>query len=44
MKTFKSTIETFVADVITRSEMNFLIGGGEPVDMTIPPDGWEEEK
>ena len=42
MKTLKSTstIETFATDAMTQNEMLFIIGGGEPVDMTIPPDGW----
>ncbi len=37
MKTLKSTIDSFATDAITKNEMNFLIGGGEPIDMIVPP-------
>ena len=37
MKTFKATIETFATEAMTQEEMNFLKGGGEPIDMIIPP-------
>ena len=43
MKTLKSTIDSFATDAITRNEMNFLIGGGEPIDMIIPPDGYDDD-
>jgi len=39
MKTFKTTIETFASDAINHSEMNFIKGGGEPIDIMIPPKG-----
>ena len=37
MKTLKKSIETFVTDAMTQKEMDFLKGGGEPIDMIIPP-------
>ncbi|MEX0982867.1 MAG: hypothetical protein WD577_07100 [Bacteroidales bacterium] len=43
MKTLKTTIDSFVTDAITRNEMNYLFGGGEPIDMIIPPDDDDEE-
>jgi hypothetical protein len=43
MKNLKSTIETFATDAITKNEMNFIIGGGEPIDMIIPPKGMKED-
>lgn len=37
MKTLKTNIENFATDAMTQEEMNFLTGGGEPIDMIIPP-------
>lgn len=39
MKTLKSTIETFASEALTGKEMNYLRGGGDPIDMTVPPGG-----
>ena len=44
MKTSKTTIETFATDALKKNQMNFLLGGGDPLDITIPPDGWGEGK
>ena len=44
MKTLKTTIDSFATDAITRNEMNYLIGGGEPIDMTIPPAGYDDDE
>ncbi|MEX0986360.1 MAG: hypothetical protein WD052_02700 [Bacteroidales bacterium] len=43
MKTLKITIDTFATDAISQNEMFFLRGGGEPTDLTIPPDGWVDD-
>jgi len=37
MKTLKSTIENFATEAMTQEQMNFLKGGGEPIDLIIPP-------
>jgi len=39
MKTFKTSIETFRMDAMNQKEMEFIIGGGEPKDLIIPPKG-----
>jgi hypothetical protein len=39
MKTLNFTIEQFLNESIDNQEMNFLRGGGEPIDLTIPPKG-----
>ena len=39
MKTLKLTIESFASEAISKNEMNYLRGGGEPIDLTIPPKG-----
>ncbi len=44
MKTLKSTIETFATDAMTQEEMNFLRGGGEPIDMINPPKSLEDSE
>jgi hypothetical protein len=40
MKTLKATIETFSSEALKRTEMNYLLGGGDPIDLTIPPKGY----
>jgi hypothetical protein len=41
MKTFKTTIETFLSEAMTQKEMCFILGGGaeNPIDIVIPPKG-----
>jgi hypothetical protein len=37
MKTLKTSIESFATVSLSKQEMNFIIGGGEPKDLIIPP-------
>ena len=39
MKTLNTTFEAFASDAMTQVEMNYLMGGGDPQDMLIPPHG-----
>jgi hypothetical protein len=42
MKTFKTTIETFLSEAMTQKEMYYILGGGgeDPIDLMIPPKGY----
>ena len=37
MKTLKNTIDIFAAEAMTSKQMNFIKGGGEPMDLIIDP-------
>ncbi|HKK63980.1 MAG TPA: hypothetical protein VJ951_15550 [Bacteroidales bacterium] len=44
MKTLKHTIDNFASEAMTAKQMNFIKGGGEPMDIIIPPDSDDDSK